>query len=98
MEGDCIGIGRGAGGMTMSNVGKLIGLTRQVKGRSLGELATLTGRSEAHLQHIENGMLMGTPATLLALAERLNIDAEVLRDAYLQDAVEAASRLWNQRK
>ena len=82
----------------MSNVGKLIGLTRQVKGKSVCELARLTGRSEGHLQNIENGMLNGTPETLLALAEHLEISPTVVRDAYLQDAVESASRLWNRTK
>lgn len=82
----------------MSNVGRLIALTRQVKGRSISELAAAIGRSEGHIERIENGMLAGTPETILALADRLGIGADVVRDAYLQDAVESAMTVWNRRK
>src|SRR5436190_1532963 len=78
----------------MSNVGRLIHLTRQVCGTSIHDLAARIGRSEGHLQNIENGMLSGTPSTLLAVAACLDIAPSVMRDAYLQDAVEAAQAVW----
>lgn len=79
----------------MSNAGRLLHITRQVKGMTISGLAVATGRSEGHLQSIERGMLAGTPATLLTLAVELNIDPIVLRDAYLQDAVDTALAVWN---
>jgi transcriptional regulator with XRE-family HTH domain len=79
----------------MSTVGRLIHLTREVKGMAISELASAIGRSEGHLQHVENGMLVGTPETLLAVADKLNIDPIVLRDAYLQDAMDTALVVWN---
>lgn len=79
----------------MSNVGRLIHLTRQVKGTTISELARTIGRSEGHLQHVENGMLTGTPATLLRLADELDINPIVLRDAYLQDAMDTALAVWD---
>lgn len=82
----------------MSNVGKLIRLTREVRNRSLCDLATTIGRSEGHLQHIENGMLSGTPETLSKLATHLDINPTVMRDAYLQDAIDQAAALWNRKR
>lgn len=79
----------------MSNVGKLIRLTRQVKGQTTGGLASIIGRSESHLNDIENGMLHGTPETLLAVADRLDISPLVMRDAYVQDATERALIQWD---
>lgn len=79
----------------MSNVGRLIHLTRTVKGSSIEELAAKTGRSPGHVQNIETGMLSGTPATLLKLAECLDISPTMMRDAYVQDAVHTAMVVWN---
>jgi transcriptional regulator with XRE-family HTH domain len=81
----------------MSNVGRLIHLTRTLTGATVSEIASVIGRSEGHLQHIENGMLTGTPETLLAIADQLDISPSRLRDAYVQDALEAAAMLWESR-
>lgn len=78
----------------MSKVGKLIALTRQVRGTSIAELARATKRSENHLRQIEDGFLVGTPATLLELAAALDIARETMRDAYVQDAAYTSRLLW----
>ena len=78
----------------MSNVATLLRQTRIKRQLTATEVAAASGVNLVTISQIEHDRLRGAASTLRAIGAALGIDEAVLFDAYLQDALVAAKRVW----